>query len=321
MDSFPQQVGPYVLLRRIGVGGMGVVYEARCTDTHRIVAIKFLHPRANVLDLERFSQEILAIQRLTRVTPGIASYLDHGVTQGSYWVAMERVHGPTLREHLKSGPITRTEAIAISLQILRTCQAAHGEDIIHRDIKPDNVILPETETGVSAKLLDFGVARLRARFHNALMDIEITPTDWGQVVGTPRYMSPEQLQSRPVTPATDVFSLGCILYLMLTNRDLYPGSTFQDIISSRSNDLPAVPDARDNIDQELWDVLRGCLQRIPANRARVPALINTLQTYLPSTPEHSHPRHTTQSIALYTPAANDDVTVDKTNSNPVTGTI
>lgn len=321
MDSFPQQVGPYVLLRRIGVGGMGVVYEARCTDTHRIVAIKFLHPQANVLDLERFSQEILAIQRLTRVTPGIASYLDHGVTQGSYWVAMERVHGPTLRERLKSGPITRAEAIAISLQVLRTCQAAHGEDIIHRDIKPDNVILAETETGMSAKLLDFGVAKLRTRFLNAWIEVELTPTDWGQVVGTPRYMSPEQLQSKPVTPATDVFSLGCILYLMLTNQDLYPGRTFQDIISARGNDLPAVPDARYGIDQDLWDILRGCLQRIPANRARIPALINTLQTYLPSTPEHSHPRHTTQSIALYTPAANDDVTVDKTNSNPVTGTI
>lgn len=317
MDDFPQRVGPYALLHCIGVGGMGVVYEARCEYTHRIVAIKFLRLQADSLDLERFSQETLVLQRLTRITPGIASYLDHGVTQGSYWVAMERVHGPTLRERLKSGPMTRAEAIAISLQILRTCQAAHDEDIIHRDIKPDNVILTETETGTSAKLLDFGVAKLRAHFRNALMDVELTPTDWEQVVGTPRYMSPEQLQSKPVTPATDVFSLGCILYLMLTNRDLYPGRTFQEIVSARGNDLPVVPDSRYGIDQDLWDILRGCLQRIPANRARIPALIDALQKYLPGTPERSHPRHTTQSVALYTPAANDDVTIDKTNPNPV----
>jgi serine/threonine protein kinase len=204
---FPTINHRYHVIEPLGSGGMASVYWVRDKLLERDVALKVLHHHfANDEEfVERFRREARIAASLSH--PNIASIHDLGETQnGSYYMAMEYVPGGTLKDRIRGGPLPAREAIAIAIQIAQALRAAHALRTIHRDIKPQNVIL--TEAGV-AKVVDFGIARAAA-----LSEI----TQAGLILGTEHYMSPEQAREAPVGPQSDLYSLGVVLYEMLTGK-------------------------------------------------------------------------------------------------------
>ena len=199
----------YKIVARLGVGGMGVVYQAERIGLGRPVAIKFL--RAQIADkdefLGRFEREALAMSRLHH--PHCVPVIDYGVADAPY-IVLEFVTGKTLTRLLDAGPLSPKRAIAIMRQVLAGLAHAHEHGIIHRDIKPDNVILTDaTGTGDHAQLLDFGLAKVVA-------GPEASWSTASLAVGTPSYMSPEQARGEEVDHRTDIYSAGVMLFVMLT---------------------------------------------------------------------------------------------------------
>src|SRR6476469_8603534 len=208
----------YRLEERLGVGGMGTVYRARHLLIDRPVAIKVL----NKLFVEdeaartRFRREARAAGRLQH--PNAVTVTDFGESQdGFVYLVMELLEGRTLRDVLaKEAPLDVARSVALMLQISAAVAAAHEAGIIHRDLKPANIfVVQHPEVPAVVKVLDFGIAKLAAE----LLD------DEGAMIGTPRYMSPEQCDGLELTPAADVYSLGCILYEMLTGTVPFSGAT------------------------------------------------------------------------------------------------
>ena len=194
------RLGPYEILAHIGAGGMGEVYKARDTRLNRMVAVKRLTGRHTA----RFEQEARAIAALNH--PHICQIHDIGTTpEGFGYLVLEYVDGKPLR-----GPLAADEAVRLALQIAGALAEAHSKGILHRDLKPGNIVL--TSSG-SPKLLDFGLAKLA---DNAPADA--TQTIEGVVMGTAAYMSPEQAQGQPLDERSDIFSFGAVLYEMLSGR-------------------------------------------------------------------------------------------------------
>jgi eukaryotic-like serine/threonine-protein kinase len=196
----------YRLIRRIASGGMGAVWEAEDTVLHRRVAVKLLseslasEPRF----AERFRREALAAARLSH--PSIASIFDYGENGGPPFIVMELVHGETLAERLRrQGRLPQDEAVRVAASVAAALQAAHDAGIVHRDVKPGNVMLT---TSAEVRVLDFGIA--------AAAGAPLTAT--GARMGTATYLSPEQVRGEPPTGASDVYSLGVMLYEMLAGR-------------------------------------------------------------------------------------------------------
>jgi serine/threonine protein kinase len=186
--SVGAKLGPYEILAPIGAGGMGEVYKARDTRLDRIVAIKQLKGQHSA----RFQQEARAIAALNH--PNICTLHDIGPD----YLVMEYVEGKPLR-----GPLRLEEAVRLALQIAGALEEAHGRGILHRDLKPGNILV--TGKGV-AKLLDFGLARLMTD-----SDRDVTKTTEGTVLGTAAYMAPEQAEGKPLDERSDVFSFGAVL--------------------------------------------------------------------------------------------------------------
>ncbi|HEV2085199.1 MAG TPA: serine/threonine-protein kinase, partial [Gemmatimonadales bacterium] len=198
----------YVLERELGRGGMAVVYLAHDLRHDRSVALKVLHRElAQTLGPERFEREIKLAARLQH--PHILTVLDSGESAGQLWFTMPYVEGQTLRDRLRrEGQISVEEALRITREAAQALGYAHEHGIIHRDVKPENILL--TIDG-NILLADFGIAR-------ALQDVEAL-TQTGLVVGTPAYMSPEQATGEhTVNARADVYSLGCVLYEMLAGE-------------------------------------------------------------------------------------------------------
>ncbi|MCA9709370.1 MAG: serine/threonine protein kinase, partial [Myxococcales bacterium] len=191
-------VGRYRLIDKLGEGSMGMVYLAHDEQLDRRVAIKLLRPDSGG-DPRRLLREARSMARLSH--PHIAAVHDVGTHGGDVYVAMEYVDGPTLREWMRQ-PHPWAERREVLLQAARGLAAAHASGIVHRDFKPDNVIV-----GVDGRVrvLDFGLAKLAPRARSG--PIDATSTADGNLVGTPRYMAPEQLRTRPAWPASDQFSL------------------------------------------------------------------------------------------------------------------
>jgi TolB-like protein/Flp pilus assembly protein TadD/tRNA A-37 threonylcarbamoyl transferase component Bud32 len=227
------------LLTRIGAGAMGEVYAAHDEKLNRRVAVKRIAADlARDADrLQRFRQEAHAASSLNH--PNIVVVHDFGELEGRPFIVSELVEGVTLRDRLREGPLPIAEAIEIALQVTSALEAAHARGLIHRDIKPENVMV---RPDGYVKVLDFGLAKL-ARDEQALAT-DAAPaslTQPGQAAGTPAYMSPEQARAAPVDARTDVFSVGALLYEMVTGRLAFAGESHAAIFAEILERTPPAP--------------------------------------------------------------------------------
>ena len=235
-----ERLGPYEILAAIGAGGMGEVYRARDTRLGREVALKILpSDRSQDADrLRRFETEARVVAALNH--PHILAVYDVGTEEGVSYVVFELLEGRTLRRVLEQGPVAPRRVIDCAVQVCRGLAAAHDKGIVHRDLKPENLLL--TRDG-QVKILDFGLAKL-AREDGAGSGETATTTDAGVILGTAGYMSPEQARGRPADSRSDLFSLGAVLYEMLSGRRAFSGETPADTLSAILNsDAPGIATA------------------------------------------------------------------------------
>jgi adenylate cyclase len=223
--------GRYEIRSPLGAGGMGEVYLALDTQLDRPIALKLL-PAQFTSDedrLRRFEQEARAISVLNH--PNILTIFEIGEANGTHFIATEYINGVTLRGRLIQSPLELEEALEIAGQVAGALAAAHAEGIVHRDIKPENIML---RADGYVKVLDFGLAKLAERRGglNSATDMTMAETDPGTIVGTVTYMSPEQARGHKVDPRTDIFSLGVVLYEMVTGRAPFDGPTPSDTLAS-----------------------------------------------------------------------------------------
>src|SRR5579859_2583898 len=210
--------GQFQILQKIGSGGMGAVYKALQPEMNRMVAVKILHPKlSNRKDLaSRFRREARAMSQLTR--PNTAKvFLYDELDDGSLYMIMEFLDGKNLNQTVRAeGPFAMERALPILIQACGALDEAHKAGIIHRDLKPENIFLVQSG-GVHdfAKVLDFGLAKVTER---QMRPGSVILTQEGMVFGTPEFMSPEQAQGRPLTAASDIYSLAVILYEVLTGK-------------------------------------------------------------------------------------------------------
>jgi len=222
MPDLPITIGPYEIQDELGAGGMGTVYLAIHGETSEPVAVKVLSAtmaREPGL-VERFRREVQSLKKLTN--PHIVRFLDSGEYEGTYYYAMELVEGETLTERLRRVKrLGWEDVIEISVQVCRALKAAHDAGIIHRDLKPGNLMLTSDDV---VKLTDFGVAQIFAAG-------KLTAT--GGIVGTAEYMSPEQALGRKAHRSSDLYSLGAVMYCMLTGRPPFVGRSTVEIIQQQ----------------------------------------------------------------------------------------
>ena len=252
----------YQIERELGHGGMATVFLAHDLKHDRPVALKVLHPDlARVMGPERFLREIRISSRLQH--PHILSVYDSGDADGQFWFTMPYVEGETLRTRLRrEKQLPVADALRITREVADALHYAHEHGVIHRDIKPENILLSGTTAGTyHAQVADFGIARAVSP------ELEECLTESGMSLGTPQYMSPEQsVAQRDLDPRSDVYSLGCVLYEMLTGEPPYTGPTAQSIVAKRlSEPVPHVRTGRD-VSLSLERAVTTALARSPADR-------------------------------------------------------
>jgi serine/threonine-protein kinase len=228
----------YCIEERLGAGGMGVVYRARHLEMDRPVAIKVLHQKFVEDEAARTRFLIEARAAVMLRHSNAISVTDFGQTsEGCVYIVMELLEGHTLREILsREGAIETARAISMMLQTSAAVAAAHDAGIIHRDLKPANILVTQSaDQPAIVKVLDFGIAKFTRD------EDGINVAHANSVIGTPRYMSPEQYNGFELTPATDVYSLGVILYEMLTGMAPFTGSTPAEIAEKHANATPHPP--------------------------------------------------------------------------------
>ena len=256
-----QMLGRYKLLRVIGRGAMGIVYEAIDPDIDRVVAIKTINLMLSAEEMEqyeaRFKQEIKAVGRLNH--PNIVTIYDVGKTDHMAYMAMEFIDGCELKALLKAGlPLPIDVALNIIAQAAEGLAFAHSRDIIHRDVKPANIMLLENEEGMVAKITDFGIARMPA---------SAVKTMTGMVLGSPRYMSPEQVIGKNISARSDVFSLGVVLYEALTGTAPFEADSISSIMYQTVH-VPEQPPSTLNPDvaPDLDAIVAKALAKLPDDR-------------------------------------------------------
>src|SRR5918994_2412166 len=219
----------YRVLERLGSGGMADVYCAEDTQLGRKVAVKLLYRRFAEDDefVERFRREASSAAGLQH--PNIVGVFDRGEWDGTYYIAMEYLEGHTLKQLVREhGAMPPELAVDITIQVLRAAKFAHKRGVVHRDIKPHNVILDEEGR---AKVTDFGIARAGAS----------DMTETGSILGTAQYLSPEQAQGRPVDARADLYSIGIVLYELLTGRVPFDADSPVTVALKQVNEAPIPP--------------------------------------------------------------------------------
>ncbi|HYZ70626.1 MAG TPA: PASTA domain-containing protein [Thermoleophilaceae bacterium] len=247
--------GRYRVRDRIGSGGMADVYDAEDVNLGRDVALKLLHRRFARDDqfVERFRREASSAARLQH--PNVVGVYDRGEHDGTYYIAMERLEGRTLKELIvEEAPLDQRRVIALGLQIAEAAQFAHENGVIHRDLKPHNVIVGADD---QLKVTDFGIARAGAS--------EMTET--GSIMGTAQYLSPEQAEGHAVTAASDVYSIGIVLYEMVAGRVPFEADSAVSIALKHLTEAPApLAELRPDVHPALEAVILRALVKDPAAR-------------------------------------------------------
>jgi tRNA A-37 threonylcarbamoyl transferase component Bud32/Tol biopolymer transport system component len=261
-----QRVGRYEVLKPLGAGGMGEVYLARDERLGRKVALKLLPPQL-ARDEERrarFEQEARAASALNH--PNVCAVYEVGETDdGRHFIAMEYVDGHTLRERLTRGPVPLKEALQIAVQTAEALAAAHEAGIVHRDVKPENLMLRKDGY---VKVLDFGLAKLaEQRAASSALAHAAVRTSTGVVMGTVSYMSPEQARGERVDHRSDIFSLGSILYEMVTGAAAFRrGSAVETMHAIIREDPPPMPESGVTVPEGLEAIVAHCLEKEPSAR-------------------------------------------------------
>src|SRR5438445_1767594 len=259
-----ETIAHYRILRQLGKGGMGIVYEAEDTKLGRRVALKFLpeDTRRDPQTLERFLREARSASALNH--PGICTI--HAIEEhdGRTFIAMELLEGQTLDKLIPLGALPIPRTIEIGIQLADALDAAHKKGILHRDIKPANIFVTER----AVKILDFGLAKLLPEHHadfggETLVDPEtLLLTSPGTAVGTISYMSPEQARGEELDPRSDLFSLGCVLYQLVTGRQAFPGTTSAVVFDNILHSAPVAPvTLNPDVPAELARILNKALEK------------------------------------------------------------
>ncbi len=263
------RVGAYEITQVIGQGGMGVVYRAQDSRLGRAVAVKSVPPAFadDAVRMSRFLREARLLASLSH--PNIATIFDLAEKDGSHYLVMELIEGHNLAQHLSArGPMRVDEALAVCAQIAAALDAAHEADVVHRDLKPQNVMLSDEGR---VKVLDFGLARevpLRVRESDTTVHHAPAETREGAILGTPGYMSPEQVRGQPVDRRTDVFALGCILYECLTGKVAFPGETAADVAAGVLHREPNWDALPATVPPSIRRLLVRCTAKSAADRPR-----------------------------------------------------
>ncbi|MBI3697405.1 MAG: protein kinase, partial [Acidobacteria bacterium] len=253
------KLGPYEILAPLGAGGMGEVYRARDTRLDREVAIKVLpeHLAKDPQAMARFEREAKAVAALSH--PNILAIHDVGSEQGVAYVVMELLEGETLRARVGRSAVPWRKAVEIGVAIADGLAAAHSKGIIHRDLKPENIFL--TSDG-RVKILDFGLARWKPKPSAPTDAAATTETEAGTVMGTVGYMSPEQIRGTAADAPSDIFSLGCVLYEMVTGQRSFARSTAPETLTAILNeDPPNLADSGKEIPADLQGIIHHCLEK------------------------------------------------------------
>jgi eukaryotic-like serine/threonine-protein kinase len=262
------KLGPYEIVAPLGAGGMGEVYRARDTRLDRTVAIKILPPQlsSDPVRKQRFEREAKTISTLNH--PHICVLHDVGSQNGIDYLVMECIEGETLAKRLEKGPLALEQVLKFGAQIADALDKAHRSGVVHRDLKPGNIML----TPSGAKLLDFGLAKPTVPLVNgATLTTAATQTapvtQEGMVVGTFQYMSPEQVESKEVDGRSDIFSLGAVLYEMVAGKCAFEGKSQLSVASAILEKDPApVTAAKPTAPPALDYTIRKCLAKSPDDR-------------------------------------------------------
>jgi serine/threonine protein kinase len=279
------KLGPYEILSPLGAGGMGEVYRARDTRLDRTVAIKVLSSQlvANAELRARFEREARIVSQLQH--PNICVLHDVGHEGDNEFLVMEYLEGESLAERLKRGPLPQPELLKIAIQVADALEKAHRAGVVHRDLKPGNVML----TKMGAKLLDFGLAKptaataatgARGSGSASVLSAALTQTSpaatpamalstAGAVIGTVQYMSPEQIQGAEADARSDIFAFGAMLFEMATGKRAFEGKTQSSIVGQiLAVDPPLASTVRPEIAPSLDRVIRLCLEKSPTSAFR-----------------------------------------------------
>src|SRR5688572_490156 len=254
------RLGPYEIVALLGAGGMGEVYRARDPRLGREVAVKVLPEKlaADPDALARFEREAKAVAALSH--PNILGIYDIGLDGGATYAAMELLRGETLRERLEEGAVPQRKALEYGLQIAHGLAAAHEKGIVHRDLKPENVFV--TSEG-RVKILDFGLAKVGTSAGEGTRSPTVgVSTEPGTVMGTVGYMSPEQVRGRPADHRSDIFSLGVILYEMLSGERAFRGESAAETMAAiAQKDPPQLSEPGGRFPPSIERILRHCLEK------------------------------------------------------------
>ncbi len=270
----------YVVLKLLGQGGMGQVYQARHLKLERIVALKLAHAANHEPVLARFEEEVKAIASLRH--PNIAQIYESGRVEGRPYYAMEYVAGGSLSDRLKPGPLPPRQAAELLLLLARAMRHAHEQNILHRDLKPSNILLEEGT--LEPKIADFGLAK---RLND---DTKLTRT--GEIFGSPSYMAPEQASGvMKLSSAVDVYALGAVLYECVTGRPPFMGPDAMQTVMLVLSDDPVPPrQLQPKLPRDLETICLKCLEKLPRRRyASAQALAEDLERFLKGEPILARP--------------------------------
>jgi len=281
------QIGDYSIEAEVGRGGMGVVYRARQSSLQRTVALKMIPNAAlaSSIDLQRLRAEALAAARLRH--PNIVPVYEVGEQDGQPWFSMQYIPGSTLSERLQRGPMPPREAVSLLIPVVDAIGAAHRAGVLHRDLKPGNILIAEDGTPF---VTDFGLAkRVSVDDHVSAGAADLhSLTQSGAILGTPAWMSPEQAagQTDAIGVAADVYSLGAILFAMLTGRPPFQGASPLDtVLMVLEQDPPGICMLNRAVDSDLEMIVLKCLQKPQDLRyASTTALAADLRAWLNSEP-------------------------------------